>query len=507
MLTASRSISAADSMSCILASILCLLSLGATPADSSPFPDLSAEPQAGIGTFRITTDSTASGQLVDYGIIILPESRTRPDSRTMQLPFVRYRATLDNTQPPVFLLTGGPGVSNLWVDLPGVSSEHGDLVKIGYRGVDGDVRLRCPEIGQAMTIAHPLSTAGRDSIRTAMRNCYSRLLQNDVDIDAFNMLEVVDDLEAIRDALGYSRINLFSTSYGTQLAYLYCARHPENAARSLMIGASSRGRQFVYDPAMIERQLAAYNATWQSDAEAVARSSDIVRTMRLVQSTLPPQWRGIPLDLDKLKMVTYYLLYETGTAAMLFDAYVAAENGDPSGLALLCLGWDDEATDSTRRYWGDFVSKIVSGRSSAWRNGNPVEIPEDAAAVCALSRLWWDCAGSDGWPIRALADEYCRLDTVNTEILMVNGSLDFSSPPDYLGDELLPCMPNGHVAVIANMGHMDVIRLQRGAFEHMVGRFYREGVVDTSQYVPHRIDFTPPETYTGYARQLFPEGQ
>jgi len=39
----------------------------------------------------------------------------------------------------------------------------------------------------------------------------------------------------------------------------------------------------------------------------------------------------------------------------------------------------------------------------------------------------------------------------------------------------------------------------------MVARFYFEGVVDTSKYVFHKIDFTPAETYPSYAKQLFPE--
>jgi pimeloyl-ACP methyl ester carboxylesterase len=319
------------------------------------------------------------------------------------------------------------------------------------------------------------------------------------------MIEVVDDLDAIRHALDYEQINLFSTSYGTQLAYLYCVRHSQHAFRSLMIGASNRARQFVYDPAMVVKQLADYNMIWKADSDASARSADIVETMRKVQATLPPEWNGIKIDRDKLRMVSYYLLYETSSAAMLSDAYVAAENGDPSGLALLCLGWDEDVTDPSRRYWGDFVAKIISSRAIRWQDSLSFRQDDRGVAVSALSSFWWDCANHGGWPIKSIPDEYCRLDTIEAEVLIVNGNLDFTSPPDYIRDEVMPHLRNAHFAVLLNMGHMDVIKLQREAFEHMVARFYFEGVIDTTKYVLNRIDFSPEETYQGYAKQLFPD--
>lgn len=488
-----------------LSLILLLIFATGAQAQDSPFPseaDLSGLQQ---GEFRFKTDSTVSGQLIDYGIIVLPENREKPDSRSIRLPFVRYRATFEKTHAPIFLLTGGPGVSNLWVDLPEVFHTHNDLIKIGYRGVDSDVKLKCPEIGAALTGDSLLSVEGMNRVRSAMRACYDRLRSEDVDIDAFNMIEVTDDVNAIRDALGYAKISLFSTSYGTQLAYLYCVRYPDHAFRNLMIGASSRGRQFVYDPAMVDKQIRDYNEIWKSDSEAVSRSSDIIETMRRVQASLPTDWDGIKIDVDKLQMVSYYLLYETGSAAMLFDAYVAAENGDPSGLALLCMGWDEDVADSTRRYWGDFVSKIVSGRGAEWRGESENKLDSKAPAISALTDFWWECAKRDGWPMSSLPDEYCRLDTIETQVLIVNGNLDFTSPPDYIRDEVMPYLKNGHFAVLSNMGHMDVIKLQREAFEHMVSRFYLDGAVDTSKYVFNRIDFTPEETYPGYAKQLFPK--
>jgi hypothetical protein len=144
-------------------------------AQDSPFPDELAVSQLQLGEYSLSSDSASSGQFIDYGVIVLPENREKPDSRSIRLPFVRYRATIEQTHPPIFLLTGGPGVSNLWVDLPHVFYAHNDLIKIGYRGVDGDVKLKCPEIGNALTTEELLSPDGIECVRVAMRECFDRL--------------------------------------------------------------------------------------------------------------------------------------------------------------------------------------------------------------------------------------------------------------------------------------------------------------------------------------------
>jgi len=49
-----------------------------------------------------------------------------------------------------------------------------------------------------------------------------------VDLAGYTPVEVVDDVEAARLALGYEKINLFSISYGTRLAMIYAWRYPES---------------------------------------------------------------------------------------------------------------------------------------------------------------------------------------------------------------------------------------------------------------------------------------
>ena len=84
----------------------------------------------------------------DIGTLVVPETWANPDSRLIDLPLVRIHATGETPAEPIFLLSGGPGSSNMrWGDpaLVGLL-EHHDLVMVGYRGVDGSVSLAAPEV-------------------------------------------------------------------------------------------------------------------------------------------------------------------------------------------------------------------------------------------------------------------------------------------------------------------------------------------------------------------------
>jgi pimeloyl-ACP methyl ester carboxylesterase len=348
------------------------------------------------------------------------------------------------------------------------------------------------------------ANAALAEFRKTLRRTYDRLIEEGIDLDGYTMLEVVEDLEAVRRALGYEKVNLFSTSYGSQVAYLYCVRYPNAVKRNLMVGASSRGRRFdsLWEPAVIDTMLRGYNSLWRSDREASARSPDIIKTMESVLSSLPTTWNEIPIDPDKVRLATFFSLHETESAAAVFDAFVAAEKGDPSGLALLVLGYDQAVQDTSRQYWGDFLTKLVSGGMDSTRDYENETDPPGSILGSPSAKLWWTAASRGGWPVRQIPPEYQKLDTIDVRTLVLNGQLDFSAPPGLML-EAMPYFRNGRMLVMPAMGHMDVFRLQRGAIDHLAKRFYLEGVVDASKYHPHTIDFTPAETLQDEAKRLF----
>ena len=447
----------------------------------------------------------------DWGFLFVPENRTRDEPRLLRLVVVRQRGAKDRSLPPIFNLVGGPGSSNIWGsgDFAPRFYEHNDIVRVGYRGIDSDVELRCSEFTKALQTERPLSAENIEKTRKALRACHDRLQAEGIDLDGYNLAEVVEDIEAARNALGYERINLQAVSWGTQIAYAYAMRHPNRVQRMLLIGAGGRARGFdLWAPDMVDPKLRVYGVLWKKSPEATARTPDIIETIRRVLPTLPREWRKIRIDPDKVRLAMWSMLDETKHAAQVFDAFAAAETGDYGGLALLSWGYDDELQKELQRthgpFHGEFFSKVMSSGLDANRNWVRKMDPRGSILGSPAAKLLWGAGSRGGWPIQVVPKEYLRDVDVETESLVLMGNLDFFAPVEYVQQELMPRLKRGRLVVLSNMGHVEFIKLQPEAFHHLAQRFFYEGAVDASKWIHQDIDFTPQETLQAQARVLFP---
>ena len=117
---------------------------------------------------------------------------------------------------------------------------------------------------------------------------------------------------------------------------------------------------------MIDKQLKYYSALWSQDSVFSLKSKDLYGDMRTVLDTMPSKWLLFSIDPGKVKVVTFCLLFQRKTAAMVFDSYVAAKQGDPSGLALMSLAYDYVLPSMFT--WGDLASKAVSADFDSTHN-------------------------------------------------------------------------------------------------------------------------------------------
>jgi pimeloyl-ACP methyl ester carboxylesterase len=424
----------------------------------------------------------------DCGTLVVPENRAKVDSRLLTLPVIRIRATGKHPAEPIFWLTGGPGQKNTQHGPPAWMVANHDYVMVGYRGVDGSSVLDCPEYNRVLrgtsVGGDALSPGALAHLADAMGACAARLQAAGVDLDGYTTPEVVEDMEAARKALGYERVNLLSGSYGTRVAQTYAYLHPDRLYRSVMFAASVPGG-IVMEPARLDAQLRSYSRLCAQDAACTARTADLAETIRRVSHTMPRRWLGVPIDPGSVRVVTFQLLYNRSTAPLAFDAYLAAEHGDPSGLALMSLA----GLASPGITWGAFFSKAYSMDYDPARDYATEMDPPGSILGSPHALAIWSAASA--WPVKRLPAELRQIHRSEVETLIISGSVDVAAPAERVTKELLPYLPHGQQVILAEMSHGDLpgLETQPQATERLITSFYDTGVADDSLFTYAPIDF------------------
>jgi len=319
-----------------------LLLAGCSPADA-PAPVVPENAQAGELTGLNECEYQPAGSKAKYaaecGTLVAPENWEKTGSRLIALPVVRIPARGANPAEPVFWLVGGPGGTNLSWAPPNWLLENHDVVIAGYRGIDGTVTLSCPELGRLVKThlgKDLFNEQARSEYVAATKQCAVTHQGAGVDLSGYTIPDVVEDMEATRKAFGYGQINLFSESYGTRVAQIYAYIHPDSLKRLVLIGVNTPGH-FVYDPAVLDEMVGHLGKLCAQDVSCSSRTSDFARTMYTVSHNMPKRWLVFNIDPDTVRMGTHFMFFSNPNMPMIFDAYLAAGEGDPSGLAMMNL--------------------------------------------------------------------------------------------------------------------------------------------------------------------------
>ena len=170
------------------------------------------------------------GVQAQCGKMTVPENRSAPAGRQIELSVAVLPATVPSARraDPLFYITGGPGGVDL-EQLPGIAgafsviNRHRDIVFVDQRGVGGSNPLRCK-----------LATLD-GKIADLVAACLGQVA---ADVTMYRTPEAMDDLDAVRQALGYGQIDLYGGSYGATAAQVYLRRHPETVRAVVLDGVT-----------------------------------------------------------------------------------------------------------------------------------------------------------------------------------------------------------------------------------------------------------------------------
>jgi pimeloyl-ACP methyl ester carboxylesterase len=170
----------------------------------------------------LTADGNTEGLCGKYEVY---ENRASQSGRKIALNIMVLPAISDKpAADPWFALAGGPGQSAVEAYPPvGFTTkvrQQRDVVLVDQRGTGGSNPLPCemrdPKdaqtmIGEAMPVER-------------LRACRAELGKK-ADLAQYTTSIATDDLDEVRQAMGYDKINVFGGSYGTRVALVYLRRH------------------------------------------------------------------------------------------------------------------------------------------------------------------------------------------------------------------------------------------------------------------------------------------
>lgn len=424
----------------------------------------------------------------------VPENWNKTGSRKISLPVKVYHSSDPNSTAAIFWLSGGPGQTNLEYEPPASLLRKHDVVLVGFRGVDGNSVLKCPEVVQALKGVdnNLLSKSSVLNFQSAVANCAQRLQHEGVDLDGYTIEQVIKDLEHVRQELGYETISLLSASYGTRVALLYAQNFPNRIDKSVLIGANGPGR-FVWERSIITDQIKQLSVLCANDPRCAERTNSLETTFSTVFENLPDHWLFFPIDAGKTKVTAFALLYHTNTAAMAVDALISAQDGDYSGMALMSNAYDFILPNMM--VWGDFFSKGFIDYDSS---RNYYHDFESKGLGSPLSSLVMD-AGKY-WPTKRPTDNYLHLVETEVNTLILSGSLDFSTPAQNATLEIMPFLKKGTQIIFKNRGHVADL-LYDSMIISGIGHYFEDsGINFPSQTVP--FDFEPRGIFTLTAKVI-----
>lgn len=197
----------------------------------------------------LTTPETGTVHF-QLGALYAPENRADPNSRIIGVGFARFRASQPTGAPPMFILPGGPGGSYLTglkqsnrqlarlIKVIAILRRVGDVVFVDQRGFSerGDIlrfKYRTPDepLDKGASLAR--STAAFVELARA---AVAEFAGKGIDLRGYTVNELADDVNDLRRALGYDRITLFGTSFGSQWSFAIMRRHPDIVMRALLSG-------------------------------------------------------------------------------------------------------------------------------------------------------------------------------------------------------------------------------------------------------------------------------
>lgn len=404
-----------------------------------------------------TVEDPETGLKSSSGTFAVFENRSTREGRMIHLNVVVLHAEGPETRPdPLFVFAGGPGADvtayrpmyeRSWI------RKTRDIVLVSQRGTAGDNKIDCPAAAPDDDLQSYFSPLFKEAL---FRSCLEDLKLK-FDLTQYSTYHAADDYNDVRQALGYDKVNITGSSYGTRMALVYLRSHPETVRTAVLNGVVPLAfRNPLYHAPGFQRAVDLLIEECSADPDC-----------RSAYPSLKQEYESILARLEKEPAAVTVRHPETkkeSLVRMSKEAFIEA---------LRTYMYNSVSRRQVpylihRAYEGDYQPFAEAGLGSEWGIRRMLAVGMLLCVTCAedLDRITWqdieEIAGNtdmgggratrqktvcECWPRSELPENFDEPLEVDVPVLLLSGTLDPVTPPQW-GEEAAGHLPNSlHVVV------------------------------------------------------------
>ncbi len=390
------------------------------------------------------------------GTLIVPENRDQPGGRTISLHIVVIPALTDGVKDtPLFDIAGGPGLAASsaagWyaADSTGYRATR-DIVLVDQRGTGLSNPLRCSELERASKLDDVYDPA-------AVRRCRDELSKN-ADLTQYGTRAAVHDLDAVRAALGYEKIDLIGLSYGTVVAQTYMREYSHNVRCAVLLGtvpidektplhharAGEDVLQKIFDDCerdpLCDEKFPSLRNKWKDlltafddgPVEAVYADSVDARLVTIARGPFCEATRTLLLTTTMQRRIPFIIHRASGGDFQPF--------------------FDVVSPDTSLSPYAEGMYLSVTCPEGTQRIADDEIESETAGTFLGRYRVDQQMAACAEWATAAVPDEALQPVTATTPTLLLAGGMDYVTPVSW-AQQVSSRLSDSRVVVIDYLGH------------------------------------------------------
>jgi pimeloyl-ACP methyl ester carboxylesterase len=396
---------------------------------------------------------------VQCGTLRVPENYNLPDGEQITVNFAVLPA-IDNSKnkTPLMFLAGGPGqasvelAAHIFTTFAEIKKSH-DIILVDQRGTGKSHALECDE----NSVKNVYEIIPEDFSAQEIKDC---IAQFKGDLSQYNSENAIRDFDAVRNALGHEKINIYGGSYGTRAGLVYMRMFPDSL-KSVVL--DSVGPIEVPIGTFGQSSARSFNLLLEScmqDDNCKAAYPDLANEFKAVISRLEQSPAKIDIShprlgsktdfvlsrskfISNLRMQLYSMQTRTLVPLIIHQAFlgnyqpmiglIAMSEGGLGmyvGLTLNIVCNEDLPKITKEMFTADADNSFGGNDShNAWLQACPL------------------------WPKYSVDEAFYNSVNANIPTLILSGNLDPVTPPSN-GEESAKTLPNSHHIVSKNSAHI-----------------------------------------------------